>query len=254
MQKTNIEYLTHTWNPIAMRCDPVSAGCANCWHLSMARRHAANPKLSDALRSGRAGGAPLLMVGELNAPLGLRKPAVIGVQFMGDLFHESVSLEILSRVMVAAANTMNARHTFVFLTKRPAVMAGFFEGVSAHVPPGTEHPPSNFWLGVSVEDQKTADERIPILLDIPAAVRFVNYEPALGPVDWYPWVMDAGRSIDWLIAGAETGPKKRPADLEWLTRAADCCRCGLVPFFFKRDGDGNRELDGILYEGVPDAI
>lgn len=277
MNRTGIEYLTHTWNPIAMRCSPASEGCANCWHLAMAKRHAGNHQLRRELREARGGGAPWLNEGELEAPLRLRTPARIGVQFMGDLFHESIPLEMLSRVMVAASNTRNRHYTFVFLTKRPDRMAAFFDGVASHIPPGIEHPPPNFWLGVTVENQKRANERVPELLRIQAEVRWVSYEPTIGPVEFSPWLLDwacqvCGRQIpvdwpddcptcgkgppwsrglDWVVAGAETGSRKRPAEIDWFRDVRDQCAAASVPFFFKVDSDGRHELDGITHEELP---
>lgn len=89
MQKTKIDYLTHTWNPIAMRCTPVSAGCDHCWHLRMANRLAGNPILNKRKYNYAIKGGAAMVIKELEAPLRLRKPARIGVQFMGDLFHEA---------------------------------------------------------------------------------------------------------------------------------------------------------------------
>jgi len=86
MNKTKIEYLTHTWNPIAMRCSPVSEGCSNCWHLALANRLAKNPMIPEDRQKAYAGGEPVLIEKELDAPLNRKKPAIIGVQFMGDLF------------------------------------------------------------------------------------------------------------------------------------------------------------------------
>jgi protein gp37 len=268
MNKTGIQYLSHTWNPIAMRCTPVSAGCENCWHLRMANRHAVNPTLKPEMRAARAGGATVLMEHELDAPLRLRKPARIGVQFMGDLFHPDVPDEMIERVMLHRC----AQHQYLYLTKRPKRMAEHFNRYSGR------RAAENEWLGVSVEDQRTADERIPLLLEIPAAVRWVSYEPALGPVDFGPWVRckcgryatterrtghrecdrratevghDSIKIPSWIVTGAETGPGKRPAELDWFRRVRDQCATAGVPFFFKQDSDGSQELDGSLHQEMP---
>jgi protein gp37 len=115
------------------------------------------------------------------------------------------------------------------------------------------HP--RVWLGVSVEDQKTADERIRELLRIPASIRFVSYEPALGAADFNRHAFFGNpqhqRWIDWVIAGAETGPGRRRAELDWFRAVRDQCDAAGVPFFFKRDSDGNRELDGETHEAMP---
>ena len=172
MQKTNIDYLDYSWNPIAMRCTPVSPGCANCWHLKMCNRHAGMSQFSQEVRDAKAGGKPILSVKELWRPHKLRSPAMIGVQFMGDLFHSSISLEDRRNVMRAIVH--GKRHTFLILTKRP--------GNIRIASPRTRIIPPNLWLGVSCENQEWADKRIPELLKIPAAVRFVSLEPLLGPI------------------------------------------------------------------------
>lgn len=268
MNRTKIDYLTHTWSPIAMRCTPVSAGCANCWHLSMARRHAGNHTLRPEMREARAGGKPWLNPEELGAPLRLRKPAVIGVQFMGDLFHESVTYEQIWPVLTVIGAVRES--AFVVLTKRPGRMAEVFDwwgsggAARVRVAPGgpifeaallassqaNVWPLPNLWLGVSVEDQKTADERIPILLGIPAAVRWVSYESALGRADLN---LNMRGGISWVVAGAETGPGKRPADLGWFRRMRDQCAAAGIPFFFKVDSAGNHELDGKIHEQLPEV-
>jgi protein gp37 len=98
MQKTLIEYADYTWNPIKMRCTPVSAGCANCWHLRFAKRHMVNPTFGERSRAAYAGGTPRLDLKELEAPSRLKNPARIATQFMGDLFHESISNETIDLV------------------------------------------------------------------------------------------------------------------------------------------------------------
>jgi protein gp37 len=112
-------------------------------------------------------------------------------------------------------------------------------------------PLPNLWLGVSVEDQKTADERIPLLLQIPAAKRFVSYEPALGPVNIGIASFDGSESfsriggLSLVITGSETGPHKRPMDLDWARSVRDQCKASNVPFWFKKDSQGNETLDGV---------
>lgn len=267
MNRTKIEYLTHTWNPIAMRCTPVSEGCAHCWHLAMARRMAANPKLPQAERKAYAGGPPVLRERELDSPLRLKKPAVIGVQFMGDLFHEDVSVEMIAEVFFTM--WVADWHTLIILTKRAKRMYELVSGnelrdaVLRLSPFATEvWPLPNVWLGVPVENQATADERIRWLQQTLAAKHVVSYEPMLGPVDWGQWVFPQsvidgydevvsrfspmvsppgflGRPvrIDWLIAGGETGPRARPMHPDWARAARDACQKARVPFFFKHWGE-----------------
>lgn len=284
MQRTGIEYLTHTWNPVAMRCTRVSAGCDNCWHLRMATRLAGNDCFArDRQRAYRGDGPPVLLEDELLAPMRLRRPAVVGVQFMGDLFHRSVTDEMIDGVFETMADA--SRHTFILLTKRPDRMARWFDGVCkrrpqpgwgwcAGGPPfassaypfdadagycGTPWPLPNVILGTSIENQETADERIPLLLQVPAARRMVSIEPMLGPVDLWYAAFDGSESrplgklpgIDWAALGAETGPKKRRMDLDWARSVRDQCLDAGVPFFFKVDSDGNHELDGLTWTQRP---
>lgn len=287
MQKTGIEYLTHTWNPIAMRCTPASVGCQKCWHLRMANRLAGNDCFARERQKAYSGdGPPILLPDELAAPLRLRKPAVVGVQFMGDLFHEAVHAEWIHLVVAVAA--MAPRHTFVILTKRPGRMVDTlsdmdmldvaqsmaFEEYGHHVfdvharrrDDGratawqfADGMPPNIILGASVEDQPTADERVPLLLQTPTAKRIVSYEPALGGVDFTAIskphqqgvaanVLDRhgyARGLDQIICGPETGPGARPMDLDWARSARDQCAAANVAFFYK-----GGLLDGVKHEEV----
>ena len=129
MQKTPIEYLDMTWNPIAMRCTPLSRGCWNCWHLRMAKKFAGNTIFHSRAIMAYGGGTPWLNTKELAAPLRRKKPARIGVQLMGDLFHESISNEWI----VAVFGVMAAcpQHTFFVLTKRPHEMWNWYKWIEA---------------------------------------------------------------------------------------------------------------------------
>jgi protein gp37 len=262
MQRTGIEYLTHTWNPIAMRCTPISEGCANCWHLAVCKRHAVNPKLPDDVRKAKAGGPPVVLTHELETPSRLRKPARIGVQFMGDLFHPDVPGLTINDVWLWAFS--HPRHTFVFLTKRPRRLANWTRMAAASKGwPENEIWPDWMWVGVTAENQQQADERISILLKIPAAVRFVSVEPMLGPIDmgratgcngWdgggdFPH--QRGCCVDWVICGAETGPAARSMTPTWAAALHDQCKVAGVPLFFKRDSDGRRTIHGELHEEYP---
>lgn len=242
MNKTKIEYLDYTWNPIAMRCTPVSDGCRNCWHLAMVKRLAKNPSISKTEREAYAGGPPFLR--NLNGPDGLRKSSIIGVQLMGDLFHSSITYE--QRVEIIEVMEMS-NHIFLILTKRSQEMKDFFcelfDGYGR---------PNHIWLGVSVEDQKIANERIPILLQIPTTHRWVSVEPMLGPVDIYPTPMHQGSEcLDWVVCGGETGPKARPLSPDWVRSLRDQCQAAGVPFFFKGWGDYNRRAQGLQFVGDP---
>ncbi len=243
MNKTKIQYLDWTWNPIKMRCTPVSAGCANCWHLAMAKRLAKNPSIYREEQKAYAGGSPMLDQKELEAPIHLRKSARIGVCFMGDLWHEKIEHFQIAQVWEVARHCQ--KHIFFFLTKRPNRLKSW-TGVKsevAHIPPiRGEIWPNNCWLGVSVEDQKTADERIPILLQISATHRWVSIEPMLGAVflgrDWIdkPRYLETG-TLDWIVLGGETGPKARPMHPDWVRSIRDQCQAVGMPFFFKSWGE-----------------
>jgi protein gp37 len=144
------------------------------------------------------------------------------------------------------------QHTFQVLTKRPERMLEYMEGrdlrkpiaAAARIWPkhrvgSTQWPPANVWLGVSVEDQETADERIPILLETPAAVRWISAEPLLGPID----LRDAhfaeivGQQLDWVVVGGESGKDSRPMHPDWARKIRDACSAARVPFLFKQWGE-----------------
>lgn len=278
-QKTKIEWCDSTWNPI-VGCSKVSAGCANCYALNMAARFskAGQPfhgtvQTSEHVRLDRyIDGLPQLdrtkprWTGKivfkrhkLEEPLHWRKPRRIFVCSMGDLFHSSVTNEQIAAVFGVMAAC--PQHTFMVLTKRPERMAEWYRIILPSLIPTIAEeygaqcclyempwPLPNVWLGVSVEDQSNYDKRWGIVNHIPAAKRFVSYEPALGPL------RAASRGTptpDWVIAGAETGPGKRRADLEWFRQLRNQCAAADVPFFLKQDSSGSRELDGRRHEEMP---
>lgn len=237
MNKTNIQYLDYTWNPIAMRCDRVSLGCDNCWHLGFANRHAHNPKFRMEKRLAyEAGGRPYLDRTKMDEPLRKKKPLRIGVQFMGDLFHDKIPDGWIDEVFDVCH--LAPEHTFFFLTKRQSRLRQAilrFKKDSGKT--------GNMWFGVSVEDQETADLRIPYLLSVLDINRFISVEPLLKAVSlegfdgkvYRPWLDTKAWAcgIHWIICGAETGPKKRPMKWEWAISLANQCKAAGVPFFFK---------------------
>lgn len=278
---TGIEWTDRTWNPVR-GCTRVSEGCRNCYAERIAARFsgaAGQPfhGFAEAAASGpRWTGRVELVASALFEPLKWRRwarkfreqhgrrPRVF-VNSMSDLFHEGLPDEHIDDIFEVMENAPEI--DFQVLTKRPERMREYCS--ERHC------LPPNVWLGVSVEDQKTANERIPLLLQIAAAVRFVSYEPALGPVDFtdldmwqhvipylqrravsqgrspdnYPesiWVdCLTGRNvgndnigrIDWVIAGGESGPGARPAHPDWFRAVRDQCAEAGVPFFFKQWGD-----------------
>lgn len=290
MDRTKIEWTDATWNPIR-GCTPVSEGCRNCYAAGVAYRFGQN--LNDPYfglaewRGGRAvfNGTVMLVDHTLTVPLRWRRPRRIFVNSMSDLFQESVPVEFVDKVFAVMA--MADEHTFQVLTKRPERMAEYLKGlraskdrlaVSLGGSPEAEWLDNstvvlpNVWLGVSVENQKAADERIPQLLECPAAVRFLSCEPLLGEVD----VMDyldpidggyVGRSfIDWIIAGGESGRHARPMDAAWARSLRDQCAEAGVPFLFKQWGEhdergervgkkaAGRLLDGRTHDEFPGVV
>jgi protein gp37 len=244
MQKTKIEYLDYTWNPIAMKCDPVSEGCANCWHLNWVRRFG-HKQPTQELVNAYAGRACFWK--EFFKPP--RKPSTIGVQYMGDLFHYKVSWNHWFEILKTVGN--HPEHIFIILTKRPKEAKQALDDVSFQIKRQSwheEYPFKNLWLGVSVENQRTADERIPILLQIPAKVRFVSVEPMLSDVNLVSIrqsrenPVNVLQGLDWVICGAETGRGARPMQDVWALYLEGQCKEAGVPFFFKKDSRGNPEL------------
>jgi protein gp37 len=230
--KSKIEWTDATWNPVT-GCTKVSAGCKFCY----AERDFADVRTHPD---------------RLEQPIHWTRPRRIFVNSMSDLFHESVPFEFVDKVWLSMIKSQ--KHTFQILTKRPQGMADFFKWENSRC----EHPTlPNVWLGVSVEDQKTADDRIPMLLQTPAAVRFVSYEPALGPVELrcihhnrefevdaltgnhggYRPLAGRGPKLDWVIAGGESGPNARPSHPDWFPSVRDQCQAAGVPFFFKQWGE-----------------
>jgi protein gp37 len=270
--KTKIEWTDATWNPIR-GCSRVSEGCRNCYAERTAARFSGLGQPYEGLAKSVAvtkdkGGEFLAVLSEprwtgdvrfipelLGEPLHWKHPRKIFVNSMSDLFHEKVDVGWIDQIV--AAMMVTPQHTFQVLTKRPERMRNYLCNVGARqIEPHMQRlragigrldwPWRNIWWGVSVEDQKTADERIPLLLETPAAVRWVSYEPALGPVDFGPFLIGLSRvtghalpgtHLDWIVAGGESGPGARPAHPDWFRAARDQCQDAGVPFFFKQWGE-----------------
>jgi len=252
MGKTTIEWTDASWNPI-VGCTEISPGCANCYAARLAATRLKNHpdyKGLAVIHEGRYVSAEQPSVncshweGEvrflperLEEPLHWRKPRRIFVCDMGDLFHEAVRAEWTEKIFDIILRC--PQHTFQILTKRAACMHDWFsrEWRVAGVP---EKPLPNVWLGVSVENQHFAEERIPLLLATPAAVRWISAEPLLGPVTLGtfihpPWnAYNAG--IDWVVCGGESGANARAMYPAWARSLRDQCQAAGVPFFFKQWG------------------
>jgi protein gp37 len=230
-----IEWTEATWNPVT-GCDRVSPGCAHCYALDLAARlkRMGQPKYQKdgALRSSGPGFGVSLHDSTLEVPLKWRRPRVVFVNSMSDLFHEEVPVEFVKKVfnvMVAADH-----HVFQILTKRHERLAELADDLPW---------PSNVWMGVSIENRRFV-HRADFLRQVPAAVRFISAEPLLGPLD----DLDLD-GIDWLIAGGESGPRHRPVREEWLTDLRNKCVDADVPFFFKQWGGVRSKSGGRLLEG-----
>lgn len=307
-QLTSIEWTDVTWNPIR-GCSRVSEGCRNCYAERVAARFSGPGQPYEGLavmapQGPRWTGKLKLVEKVLYQPLRWQEPRRVFVNSMSDLFHEALPEDSIDRVFAVMANTQYC--TYQVLTKRPERMLEYMRALlhkrermidliweqpehwvkePIEKPTGEEvlwffpeWPPTNVWLGVSVEDQATADERIPLLLQTPAAVRFVSYEPALGPVDFtnlnlmasmwrflpdalkkanypnYPKAckLDALRGdslagkmplLNWVICGGESGPGARPMHPNWARSVRDQCQSAGVPFFFKQWGEWAPSFD-----------
>lgn len=188
-----------------------------------------NPSIYADHQRAYKGGAPILDQKELEAPLHLRKPARIGLQFMGDLFYGQIKREWVSKIFDIIYRS--PQHNFFVLTKRPKQAEEFFR---LWEPSATELV--NLWLGVSIEDQPTADERIPILLQIPAAHYWISHEPGLGKVIYPKDFLTLGKNA-FLVTGGETGSRARPMHPDIPSHDRDQCHISGVKYFFKSWGE-----------------
>lgn len=298
--KTKIEWTDASWNPLR-GCSRLSEGCRHCYAEKQAARIIAMDRgrgVPDGSGSydgllaagGQWSGVIRVVEDALDIPLRWRKPRRIFVNSMSDLFHENVPDEVIDKVF--AVMTLAHWHTFQVLTKRPERMRAYLTDHAAggrHIwdagreiamprgqhKPGTGWPLQNVWLGVSVENQQAADERIPLLLSTPAAVRWISAEPLLGPVNLNlarclngcGWITPAKvnsdkdlgcpkckalvtrcsssarysiiekRQIDWVVVGGESGPHARPMHPDWARSLRDQCAAAGVPLLFKQWGE-----------------
>lgn len=274
MGDTKIEWTDKTWNPVR-GCTRVSPGCVNCYAERMAARFSDEGMpyegLAQITKSGPRWTGKVQLVEEmLDAPLRWKKPQRIFVNSMSDLFHDEVPFEFV--MLVFTVMSLCPQHTFQVLTKRPERMLEYFQwseteeasdagfnvggpwicgkyglhGATAKIEEMAKQgwPLSNVWLGVSAENQEWADKRIPLLMQCPAAVRWVSAEPLLGPLDLRGWVrpFDVARDplslpcLDWLVCGGESGPGARPMHPDWARSLRDQCEAAGVAFHFKQWG------------------
>lgn len=237
MSETSIEWTDATWNPVA-GCTILSAGCTNCYAMRMAARlDAMGVRKYQGLtrKSGNRAvwtGKITLDHAALSLPTKWSRPRRVFVNSMSDLFHEAVPASFVEKVWQVMAGT--PRHTYQILTKRPDRMAAIVPHL-AWLP--------NVWLGTSVEDSQVL-YRIDELRRIPAAVRFVSFEPLIGSV--------AGADltdIHWAIVGGESGPRAREMNPVWVDEIQVKCRALKVAFFFKQWGGINKKAAGRLLHG-----
>jgi protein gp37 len=286
--KTGIQWTDATWNPM-MGCRRVSAGCENCYAERIAARFSGEGQPFHDIARRRSNGEAqwtgnsAINLRTLTAPLSWRRPRRIFVNSMSDVFYEQFSAEDVASVWAVMA--LAPYHVFQLLTKRPERMRemltdpGFYDLVLRaatefrHSRPRlsmipvsnpTRFPYANVWLGVSVENQETANERVPLLAQTPAAVRFLSCEPLLGPIDFDecgsrgaedgdPFAFSALAGvdgaeppipgIDWCIIGGESGPRARPFHLEWCRDILAQCDFAGTAAFVKQLGASAVDCD-----------
>lgn len=223
---SKIEWTEASWNPVT-GCTKVSAGCRSCYAEVMARRLKAmgNSRYRDGFRV-------TLQYDLMELPLSWKKPRVVFVNSMSDLFHDEVPTSYIENVFAVMERA--SQHTFQVLTKRSARLLE----LAPRLP-----WPRNIWMGVSVEDQSCYG-RITGLRSVPAAVRFLSLEPLLEQVPELPL-----GGIHWVIVGGESGHRPRPLDEAWVKDVRDQCRSAEIPFFFKQWGGRNKKKAGRLLEG-----
>lgn len=297
MGDTAIEWTERTWNPI-VGCSLQSPGCTHCYAMKMAGRLEAMgvPYYQGTTQKTKNGfvwtGKIATNDNALMEPLRRRVPTMWFVNSMSDLFHEDVSEQAIDRTFIVMA--LNPQHTFQVLTKRADRMRAYVEGFNweravencrdesgssmllkhsiaalrrlfglaprfSGDADRSAWPLPNVWKGVSVEDQKRANERVPDLLATPAAIRWLSCEPLLGPVDLtriQPALFDAtahaltgmwkwtggpikkeSEALDWIVVGGESGPGARPMHPDWLISLRDQCEAAGTAFFFKQWGE-----------------
>jgi protein gp37 len=234
--QSTIEWTEATWNPVT-GCTKVSPGCAHCYAETFAERWRGVP--GNAYEQGFD---LKLWPGRLDYPFKWKKPKVIFVNSMSDLFHENIPDRYIKQVFDVMARA--DQHVYQVLTKRHERMAELAPSLPW---------PTHIWMGVTIENRKFV-HRADYLRQVPAAVRFISAEPLLGFLEG----LDLS-DIDWIIAGGESGPRHRPVKAEWIRFVRDLAIAHGTPFFFKQWGgfrakSGGRELDGREWNEMPDDV
>lgn len=243
--RSAIEWTEATWNPTT-GCDRVSSGCDNCYALTLAKRLKAmgQPRYQrdgDPRTSGPGFGVSC-HADLLELPTRWRRPRMVFVNSMSDLFHAQVPFSFVRDVFDVMASTPH--HTYQLLTKRSRRLRRLADKLPW---------PPNVWMGVSVEHESVLD-RVDDLRAVPASVRFLSCEPLLGPLDGLDLT-----GIGWVIAGGESGRNARPVSPEWIRSIRDACNDAHVSFFFKQWGGrtpkaGGRMLDGRTWDELPELV
>lgn len=205
---SKIEWTEQTWNPIT-GCTKVSAGCKNCYAEVIANRFWKDRKFTDIQ----------FHEDRLSEPLRRKKPTMYFVNSMSDLFHELIHGQNIINILDVMKEAK--QHTFQVLTKRPERMRAILDFYNEEL--------QNVWFGISVENQAMASERLEPFKSVKASIKFVSYEPALTEVDWTGYEF-----INWIIAGGESGQKKRPNNLQWFRDARDWAKKNNIAFFMKQ--------------------
>jgi protein gp37 len=231
---SNREFVT--WNPVT-GCTKVSQGCKNCYAERIAKR-----LMELGAEKYSQGFKVRIHENLVDRPHLWRKPKLVFVNSMSDLFHDKVPTIFIQRLFRVMAECQ--RHTFQVLTKRTARLK--------EIASLLEWPP-NIWMGVSVEDERVIS-RIDDLLTCPAKNKFLSLEPLIGPLPKLPLL-----GIDWVIAGKESGPNARPLKLTWIADIREQCKAAGVPFFFKQPGVTSKNISArtlsiTIYETFPKSL
>ncbi|WP_036255291.1 phage Gp37/Gp68 family protein [Methylocapsa acidiphila] len=298
-----IEWADAVWDPLA-GCTRKSAACRHCYAEGLTAAASQSGQWGHGFAEIGPGGAAwtgkiALLEERLALPLGWESPRRIFVNALSDLFHESLPVETID--LVFAVMALAPRHIFQVLTKRPKVMQPYVADPATpgrialameKIAPGGEAtreigawPLLNVWLGVTAENQKEADRRIPLLLQTPSAVRWIAAEPLLEPLDlklgsWLGNPNAGAARLDWVVAGGETGGEAQPCHPDWARSLRDQCAKGGAAFFWRQWGEhvpfagveagsvdapakmswerlgarpASRLLDGLLHEAFPPA-
>lgn len=228
MAQSKIEWTELTWNPVT-GCTKISAGCKFCYAEVMARRLKAMGV--DKYRNGFNVTVHEDVLGE---PFTWKRPKIVFVNSMSDLFHPDVPIEFIQRVF--AVMNENPQHVFQVLTKRADLLLQYDKSKLLN----WTH---NIWMGVSVEDERVKD-RIVALRKTKARVKFLSLEPLIGPLP----NLDL-KKIDWVIVGGESGRRPRRMDVDWVLDIQEQCRHSGVAFFFKQWGGTNKKKSGRVLKG-----